>query len=179
MPADNTPDRFVAAGKIIREWGLQGALKILPFSSSFNSFFASLRVPCSAWIVPSGGVRILKTIDSLRVHGTYFIISFDDLHDCDSARSFRDAVIEIAREDLPPLREDEFYQDQIIGLTVHTPDGLNLGNVVEILHTGSNDVYVVRDGRKEYLIPAIRDVIREIDLSGKRITIDPLKGLID
>jgi len=179
MPAELTPDRFVAIVKIIREWGLQGAMKTLPYSSSFRAFLDSLRPPVSAWISRSDGSHLQKTIDSIRKHGQFFIISFDDVHDCDSARAFRGSDIKCAREALPPLGEDVYYRDQIIGLAVKTTGGHSLGSVVDILETGSNDVYVVSDGKREYLIPAIRDVIGTIDVPGKLITIKPMEGLLD
>jgi 16S rRNA processing protein RimM len=76
------------------------------------------------------------------------------------------------------LPDGEFYWFQIVGLKVFTESGELLGEVKEILPTGSNDVYVVRDGQKEHLIPATESVIREINLKRKMIVIHPLEGLI-
>jgi 16S rRNA processing protein RimM len=91
----------------------------------------------------------------------------------------RNALIEIVGADLPLLRENEFYHVQIIGLTVITSEGREIGRVIGIMETGSNDVYIVRGQGKEYLIPAIRDVISNIDLAAGTITITPMEGLLD
>jgi len=77
------------------------------------------------------------------------------------------------------LRENEFYHRQIIGLVAITSEGREIGKVVEIMETGSNDVYVVRGQGKEYLIPAVKDVISSVDLDSGTITIIPIEGLLD
>jgi 16S rRNA processing protein RimM len=77
------------------------------------------------------------------------------------------------------LGENEFFHDQLIGIPVLTTDGEAIGLVDEIFETGSNDVYVVRKDDKEYLLPAIRDVIQEIDLNRRRIVIKTIPGLLD
>jgi 16S rRNA processing protein RimM len=76
-----------------------------------------------------------------------------------------------------PLKEDEYYLYQIVGLEVWTNEGKFLGCVDEILFTGGNDVYVVRDGDQEVLIPAISDVVKEVDISEGRLTVQLMEGL--
>ena len=80
---------------------------------------------------------------------------------------------------LPPTEPGSFYWYQIIGLGVFTLNKRFLGHVEEILPTGSNDVYVVRDGKKEVLIPAIDSVVVEINLEKKFIKVDLPEGLED
>jgi len=102
------------------------------------------------------------------------------LAECDSrtkAEELRNSGIYIEKKELPELEEGEYYSYQLIGIKVKTTDGEYLGDIAEILSTGSNDVYVVRDGEKEILIPAIEDVIEEIDLEGKIIRVKLIEGL--
>ena len=80
---------------------------------------------------------------------------------------------------LPPLAENEFYYHEIEGFEVVTTDGRALGQVSETFSTGTNDVWTVRSGEREYLIPAIADVVRTIDREQRRITIEPMPGLLD
>lgn len=77
------------------------------------------------------------------------------------------------------MQKDEFYYRQIIGLMVITSEGKEIGMVAEIMETGSNDVYVVRGQGKEYLIPAIKDVILSVNLGSGAIIITPMEGLLD
>ena len=81
--------------------------------------------------------------------------------------------------DLPPPEENEFYYRDVIGCEVLLTDGTRLGVVEDILATGANDVFVVRDGTKEVLVPSIEDVVKEIDVASKRVVIDPIAGLLD
>ena len=91
----------------------------------------------------------------------------------------RNAVIEMGEKDLPALPENEYYHRQIIGLAVITSEGNEIGRVTEIMETGSNDVYIVKGQGKEYLIPAIKDIVTHIDLASGTITITPLHGLLN
>ena len=85
----------------------------------------------------------------------------------------------VRRSQLPPLADDEFYWFDLIGLRVVTDEGLELGRLENIMETGSNDVYLVRAEGKEYLIPAIEEVVKAIDLDAGVMTISPLEGLLD
>ena len=85
----------------------------------------------------------------------------------------------LKRSQLPEPAEDEYYWRDLIGLIVFTDQGQELGKLVDIFETGSSDIYVVRGDEREYLIPAIADVISLVDISGNRMVITPLDGLLD
>jgi 16S rRNA processing protein RimM len=89
-----------------------------------------------------------------------------------AADELKGALLEVPESDLTPLPEGQYYRFQVIGLEVRTPEGGSLGRVAEILPTGSNDVYVVRGGPRELLIPAIEDVVKEVDLEGGRLVVE-------
>jgi 16S rRNA processing protein RimM len=115
----------------------------------------------------------------VRIDRGALIISFYGINSREEAALFRKAVIEVQEKNLPPLPENTFYHRQIIGLIVVTPEGREIGQITEIIETGSNDVYVVNGQEKEYLIPAIKDVISCIDFGSGTLTIAPMKGLLD
>ncbi len=83
----------------------------------------------------------------------------------------------VEEKDLPELEEGEYYSYQLIEMKVETIQGEYLGEIKEIIPTGSNDVYVVRDGTEEILIPAIKDVVKEIDLEKRLVKVELLDGL--
>jgi 16S rRNA processing protein RimM len=85
----------------------------------------------------------------------------------------------LKRCNLPKLTEDEYYWSDLIGLQVETDDGILLGVIFDIFETGSSDIYVVRNEKREYLIPAIGDVVKQVDLDSGKIIITPLEGLLD
>jgi 16S rRNA processing protein RimM len=79
--------------------------------------------------------------------------------------------------DLPDLGADQYFRFDIVGINVVDESGLALGNVEEVLDTGADDVYVVRDDESELLIPAIDSVVKEIDISGRRMVVELIPGL--
>jgi len=85
----------------------------------------------------------------------------------------------VPEEALPPTAEGEYYYYQLIGLRVEGVDGRAFGVLRAILDTGSNDVYVVKGDDREILIPAIAEVIREVDLQHGKMIVDPPEGLLD
>jgi 16S rRNA processing protein RimM len=95
----------------------------------------------------------------------------------DQAQTLSGKDVSVQRDRLPELPEDEYYHFELIGLSVETTEGRHLGLLRAILETGSNDVYVVDCEGKELLIPAVEDVVCEIDLQNKRMVVDLPEGL--
>jgi 16S rRNA processing protein RimM len=103
------------------------------------------------------------------------LITVEGYHDRDTAEALRGELVSIKLEDAAPLGPGEYYHHQIIGLSVITDEGEQLGTVAEIITTGANDVYVVRGQAGEVLLPAIQSVIRKIE--PPRMVVHLLPGL--
>lgn len=95
-----------------------------------------------------------------------------------TAAALRGKLLAIPQAEAMPLGEGEYFHHQILGLEVYTTTGERLGPIVEIMVTGSNDVYVVDRQGQEVLIPAIADVVQEVDLEGGRLVIEVVEGLL-
>jgi 16S rRNA processing protein RimM len=95
----------------------------------------------------------------------------------DDARKLCGQSVQVPVDQAVPLGEDEYYLHEIEGLEVRTTEGKHLGHVVEVIETGSNDVYVVRNGRQEILIPALSDVVTKVDLEAGLIEVQLPEGL--
>jgi 16S rRNA processing protein RimM len=128
--------------------------------------------------MPAGNVR-KEVMHSIRTDREFLIIAFHGISSRDEASTLRNAVIEVDASMLPALGKNQYYYHQIIGLSVVTVDGKPIGKVTEIMETVSNEVYVVQDLDKEYLIPAVRSVIADINLNAGVMTITPVDGLLD
>jgi 16S rRNA processing protein RimM len=113
-----------------------------------------------------------------RLHRGRLILKLEGIEDRSSAEKLRGAQLEVPVEDATPLPAGEYYWHQVVGLVVEDTRGHPIGTVREILRTGGNDVYVVWDGAREVLLPAIKDVVRTIDLERGLMVVDPLPGLI-
>jgi 16S rRNA processing protein RimM len=107
------------------------------------------------------------------------LLALEGVADRTAAEGLVRARVLVAATALPALAPDEFYYHEIEGFRVETDDGRALGEVVETFATGANDVWVVRGGGREYLIPVIADVVRSIDREARRIVIELLPGLLD
>ena len=150
-------------------WGVDGYVKLEALTDSPDRLS-----PGAAFLTDRGSMAI----ETLRRGGRGLIARFCGIEDRNAAESLRGLLLYVPRHQVPPLPEGQYYHFQILDVDVWTPDGRFLGKVKEILTTGSNDVYVVRDGSKEALIPAIRDVIVDVDVEAGRMTVDPPEGLL-
>ena len=131
--------------------------------------------------VYAGDAHTRHDIESVRPYrGDMVLLKLRGIDDATAAEKLRNADLSIPLSELAKLPPDSYYQHDIIGLRVFTLDDTPLGTIVDILVTGSNDVYIVktREG-VQHLIPAIKDVIKQIDLVRRTMHIDPIPGLLD
>jgi len=165
---------WATIGKVVALFGLQGELKVHLLTDIPNRF-AQLDA------VYLGPDHIRFSIRSVRPYkGEMILLKLEGFNDANAAEDLRNLDISIPLSQLAELPQDSYYQHDILGLHVFTLDGSDLGNIVDIIVTGSNDVYVIKtmEGR-QVLIPAIKQVIKQIDLIRHTMHIDPLPGLLD
>ncbi len=153
---------------------MRGEVKALPLSPKISSLGSGAEVS----LLSPDGRRSTARITSARKHGRHLIVAAEGFPDAVSASKLRGSSICVPRDSVV-LEENEFFHDQLIGIPVVTVDGEALGRVAGIIETGSNDVYVVRKDDREYLLPAIRDIIQAIDLGRQLIVIKTMPGLLD
>jgi len=111
--------------------------------------------------------------------GETVLIKLDGVDTADAARAMRNFELAVPIDQAVSLEADRYYWHEIVGLEVWTDTGVDLGKVQEVLRTGSNDVYVVGMGAQEILIPAIEDVVKNIDLRAGKMIVHLIPGLID
>lgn len=166
------PDRseFVTIGRVLAPWGLAGKLKV-EVTTDFPRRFT-----------PGNQVFILGkplTVESVAWRREKAILKLHDIDERSQAEALRNQVLEIPQSELEPLPEGSYYHFQLVGLEVWTTGGRRLGRITRILSAPANDNYLVAGEGGEILIPAIEDVVKEIDLAGGRLTIEPLAGLLE
>ncbi len=161
---------FIAIGQVLAPWGVKGKLKVKVVTDFPQRFTPSSKIFIN---------RQPMTIDSAEWHKGKAIIKLDQIDTIEAAQRLRGQPIEIHHRQLYPLPEGQYYHFQLIGLEVWTTQGKLVGNITEILTAESNDNYVVSGAKGEILIPAIEDVVKSIDLARRRITIEPIEGLLD
>lgn len=153
-------------GRVSAPFGVKGWIKVQPFTAA-----AANLTSCAVWWIGRNGAWFKHSVGNARVHGRSVVAQLEGCDDREAAAQFRGMQVAIPRDVLPRPDTNEFYWADLIGLQVVNSAARDLGQVVRILETGANDVLVVEGGR-ERLIPFIAEVIREVDLAGRVITVD-------
>ena len=155
-------------GKVVKAHGLKGHLKVLPYGDTLSTLAADEKI---TGCLPDGTWVSLTTAE-VHPHQKVFLLLSHEISTVEEARRLVGAELCVPESRLPLTEPDEFYWYQLIGLEVMSTDGQKLGTLEEIIETGSNDVYVVRQGGEEILVPAIQEVVREVDLQRRLMTVD-------
>ncbi len=157
---------MVVMGRIVAPYGVQGWVKIQPFTETLDSLFDYEHW----WIGSPSGWREAD-IDEARIHGKVIIAKFVDCDGRDAAFALKGREIAVSRDDMPPAEENEYYWSDLIGLRVHNLQQADLGEIKDVFATGANDVLVVQ-AERERLLPFTDSVIKEVDLANGRMLVD-------
>jgi len=163
---------LITVGRVIGPHGLRGEVRVR-LETDFPERFTAMR---SALLVQGGRVESVAII-AARPHRGGVLLSVAGVGDVVGAERLRGAAIAVPRETLAPLADDSFYVFEVIGLRVRTAEGEDLGRVAEVMRGSLQDIYVVHGDGGEILLPAVRQVIRRIDLAAGLITVDVPVGL--
>ncbi len=164
--------RFLEIGKIVAVQGLKGDVRVEPWcdSAEFLCEFDTLYFDKGNTPVEIEKVRPHKNIVLVKIKGTDTV---------EAAQMLRGKILYMDREDVE-LDDGCYFVQDLIGLEViDNDDGTVYGKLSEVKETGANDVYIVKNGEKEYLIPAIPDVIISTDIENGKMLIHKLDGLFD
>jgi len=182
MSEPTTPE-YLIIGEIVGSFGVRGEVKLDMMSDHPERYARLKRVYIGGG--PSGAKdRREVEVQSARLHTAkrQALIKLAGITTPEEADKLRGLLMQVPVSEAWPLEEGAYYEFQIVGLSVRTTDGRELGTVRSILYISSNDVYTVKADAptaKEYLIPAIKDVVKEINLEGGYIVIEPLEGLLE
>lgn len=165
---------FVSIGYIVKTCGIKGDVKVVPLTD-IPDRYTTLKKVC---IHTTSGEKREYCIRDVREVKGGLRLSFTPAISVSEAEEIVGGYIIAPEGDVPGLGKDCYYHFEIIGMEVSTEDGRYLGKIADILSTGGNDVYIVRDRDQEYLIPAIHDVVKEVDTKAKRMVITLIEGLI-
>ncbi len=164
---------FVAVGKIRRPHGVRGEVVV----EIYTDFPERLK-PKKELFVGEKHERLI--IRSVRPHNEGLLMGFETYETPEGVGRFRNQILYVPVKSLPPLPDGQYYFHQLLGLTVFDESGQLLGELTEVLETGANDVYVVTSSAgAELLLPAIPDVILNVDLEGHRMIVHLLPGLLE
>ncbi len=167
QPTDQTEPEagYVAVGRVHAPHGLHGEVKVTSLTENPDRFAPKAKL----W---AGQQQI--TVTGVREASGFVYLTIKGFNDRTSVEKFRNTLLQVPESELPKLEEGEYYRFQLIGLKVFDREGGALGEVAEIIETGATDVYrVAAPDKPDLLLAAMPDVVLEIDIAAKRMTVDP------
>jgi len=171
----------ISVGIIISTHGVQGEVKVLPLTDFPERFRPGTRLILEQ--EGAAGRALPVTVTRSRPGKGSLILKLAELNDVDRAGAVRGATLKVEPWEVEPLPAGHYYIYQLVGCRVYTTGGDCLGTLIDVLTTGANDVYVVRDNdagdAREVLIPALKQVVRRIDLTAREIQVELPPGLLD
>ena len=164
---------FFELGQIVNTFGIKGFVKIVPYTEDISRFEQLDKV----FLVKNNN-KTEYEIEDVKYHKNFVLIKFKNVNTAQDAEALRNYYIQVKRETLGEPEEGTYYIPDLLGLEVYSDDGKFLGILDDIYNTGSNDIYVVKEKNgKQILLPAISDVIKEINITDKKILVHLINGL--
>lgn len=162
-------------GQIVNTHGIKGEVKIKPFTDDIKRFDKLKKV-----YIENKNVKKEYEIENVKYHKDMVLIKLKGIDKIEEAELLRNSYLKVERQDEEPLGENAYYVVDLLGLSVYTEENVLLGVLDDIFNTGSNDIYVVKDELgKQILLPAIQEVIKQIDVENKKIIVHLIKGLLE
>ena len=166
---------LLQVGLIASTHGIKGEVKVFPTTDDVNRFKKLKEV-----ILDTGKEQITLKIEGVKFFKQFVILKFIDIDDINMIEKYKGMSLLVTRQNAVPLKENEYFIADLIGLNVIDEEEKDFGKLKDVLQTGANDVYVI-DMKLggEVLVPAIKECILNIDIEKKTMKIHLLKGLLD
>ena len=163
--------RWIAVGRINRPHGVKGEVVVQPLSEVETRFEVGSRL----FLQEGEGDSV--TVAEARPHRGRLLVTFEGVRDRNAAEAMTGVFLFVPSSSAPALPEGEYWTHELVGCDVHTDEGRPLGPIREIIHTPANDVWVAQGEAGETLIPALKDVVKEVDLPARRVIVREVSGL--
>ncbi|TFJ94643.1 ribosome maturation factor RimM [Lentibacillus salicampi] len=163
-------------GKIVNTHGVKGEVKVKRMTD-FDDRFESGN---TLFLEKGNGELPALEIDGHRIHKGFDLVHFEGYDNINDVEYFKGFYLKIGEDQLTELEENAYYYHEIIGSSAYLTSGEKLGIIKEIWSPGANDVWVVkREKGNDVLVPYIADVVTEVDVSARKVVIEPMEGLLD
>jgi 16S rRNA processing protein RimM len=169
---DETEPRFLVIGRVIKPHGVRGEVRVEIISDLPERFTWLETVYVGEDLPQPVGV------ESVRFHKNFVLVKLDGYDTRETAATLRAQLLQVPEDEAIPLDEGEYYLYQLVGLAVYTDEGEHLGELVEVLETKANNVFVVVGPRGEVLLPDTDEIVLDIDFENGRMEVHIVPGLI-
>jgi 16S rRNA processing protein RimM len=164
---------YLSIGQIINIHGFRGEVKVYPLTDDMSRF----RKLKEVYIEENNQLKKYE-VEGVKFLSNTVVLKLKGIDTEEAANKLRNFYMKVDRKAAVRLPKDSYFICDLIDLEVYDKDGLHLGVLKDVIQTGSNDVYVVKTAGKDILIPALKEVVKSIDLEGRRITVELPEGLI-
>ena len=162
-------------GEIANTHGIRGEVKVYPTTDDVARFKKLKKC-----ILETKQGEMLLHAESCKFFKQFAILKFKEFNNINEVEQYKHCSLYVEREDAVKCEEDEYYIADLVGCTVYNEDDSELGDLIDVIQTGANDVYVVRmESGKELMIPAIKECILSVSITERRVKVHLLKGLLD
>ncbi len=166
---------LVPLGEIATTHGLDGRLKLNPFNADSTVLVAG----CVVYLDLGTAHGEFELAADARPVKNQFLLKLRGIERIEDAQRWVGAMLSVAEKVLEPLEAGQYYHYQVIGFEVFHKDGTRLGTIESLLGTAGGDILVIKDGEKEYLIPAVKEMVEKVDFETRKVIVDPPEGLLD
>jgi 16S rRNA processing protein RimM len=170
------PERLVVIGEIARAHGLAGEVRVTPLTDDPERFERVRE--CVLWDAARDR-RETRRITAARRHGAAVLVSLAGCTSVEDAKALVGRLVALPADAALPPGPGRFYPWQLEGCRVLTEDGRQVGEVTGLERSPGHDLWVVKDGAREHLIPAVPEIVIEVDLAARRVVIRPPEGLLE
>ena len=167
-------EQLVPVGEIVATHGLVGWLKVNPFNPETTAIAGDRQL-----ILEKDGRRTAQDLESSKRNKRQILIKLRGVDGIDDARKWVGAILCVDADALEPLEPGQYYHYQVVGLEVYALAGERIGVITRVWSTPGGELYVVQGATKEFLIPAVKEIIEKVDFSAGRVIINPPEGLLD
>ena len=168
-------EKYLEIGQIVNTFGIKGQVKIVPFTDDITRFDELKEI----YVEKKNELKLFQ-IEQVNYKKNMVILKLKGIETVEEAEKLRNCYLKIDRKDAKKLPKDTYFIVDLLGLNVYTDEGKLLGKVDDIYNARSSDIYVVKDELgKQILLPAIKDVLKEVDLENQKIIVHLIKGLVD
>jgi 16S rRNA processing protein RimM len=165
---------LVPLGEIVTTHGLNGWLKLNAFNPDTGALFPGVEV-----FLERGGRQSVHQIEASSQHKKQFLIKLRGIDSIDAAAPYVGSILAVGEAALEALPPHQYYHYQVVGFKVFQLNGDLVGTVSSTMSTPGGELYVVRGAAKEHLIPAVKEIIEQVDFDAQKIVINPPEGLLD
>lgn len=167
-------EKYLEIGQIVNTFGIKGFVKVVPFTDDITRFENLNKV-----FILYDKQLVEFEIEEVKYNKNTVLLKFKGIEDINCAEKYKNCYLKIARCDAVKLPKNSYFIVDLIGIKVVTEQNEELGTLVDIFKTGSNDVYVVKDDfGKQILLPAIKSVIKKVDVENRIMIVNLIEGLV-